>query len=83
MTSVGSYEAKTHLPRLLERVMRGEKILITKHGRPVAMLVPSLTESPKDVKQIVKEMLQFRDHEGPTLAGKATIRELIEEGRRF
>ena len=34
------FEAKTHLPQLLERVSRGEEILITKHGQPVAMLVP-------------------------------------------
>ena len=40
MTTVGSYEAKTHLPQLLDRVARGEKILITRHGQAVAMLVP-------------------------------------------
>jgi prevent-host-death family protein len=83
MTSVGSYEAKTRLPQLLARVMRGEKIVITKHGRPVAMLVPSPPERARDVKQVVKDMLHFRDMEGPTLAGTATIRELIDEGRRF
>lgn len=83
MTSVGCFAAKTHLPALLERVARGEKILITKHGRPVAMLVPSPQQGNRNVKQVVKEMLQFRDRDGPTLGGKATIRELIEEGRRF
>ena len=40
MKSVGSYEAKTHLPRLLDEVEKGERITITKHGRPVAILVP-------------------------------------------
>ena len=40
MESVGAYEAKTHLPRLLERVLRGESLTITRHGRPVARLVP-------------------------------------------
>jgi prevent-host-death family protein len=82
MTSVGSYEAKTHLPQLLERVAKGEKILITKHGQPVAMLVPPPQPTKRDVKQIVKEMLEFRDREGPTL-GDITVRELIEEGRRY
>ena len=38
---VGAYEAKTHLPALLERVQRGEQITITKHGRPIARLVPA------------------------------------------
>jgi hypothetical protein len=34
MTTIGSYEAKTHLPELLERVARGERIMITKRGKP-------------------------------------------------
>ncbi len=40
MDSVGAYEAKTHLPRLLRRVMEGESVTITRHGRPIARLVP-------------------------------------------
>jgi prevent-host-death family protein len=40
MSKIGAYEAKTHLPALLERVARGERITITKHGLPVAQLVP-------------------------------------------
>ena len=39
-SSVGSIEAKTHLPALLARVARGERITITKRGKPVAKLVP-------------------------------------------
>ena len=38
MKTVGSYEAKTHLPRLLDEVAAGETITITKHGVPVATL---------------------------------------------
>ena len=41
MESVGSFEAKTHLPQLLERVAKGEEFTITKHGKPVAKLVPA------------------------------------------
>ena len=40
MVSVGAYEAKTNLSKLLERVIRGEKITITKHGVPLAVLQP-------------------------------------------
>jgi len=40
METVGAYEAKTHLPKLLERVLKGECITITKHGVPVAVLQP-------------------------------------------
>jgi prevent-host-death family protein len=38
--SVGAFEAKTHLSELLQRVEAGEQVTITKHGRPVARLVP-------------------------------------------
>jgi prevent-host-death family protein len=82
MTEVGSFEAKTHLPELLERAAAGEKILITKRGKPVAMLVPPPPEDKKDVRQVVKEMLEYRDRQKRTLGG-ITVRELIEEGRRF
>ncbi|MBW1670479.1 MAG: type II toxin-antitoxin system prevent-host-death family antitoxin, partial [Deltaproteobacteria bacterium] len=40
METVGAYEAKTHLPKLLKRVFKGERITITKHGVPVAELQP-------------------------------------------
>ncbi len=82
-STVGSFEAKTHLPKLLERVARGEKITITKHGKPIAMLVPPPVESTKDIKQLVKEMLEWRDTHGPMLGDDLTVRDLIEEGRRF
>ncbi len=39
-TSVGAFEAKTRLSELLQRVESGEQVTITKHGRPVARLVP-------------------------------------------
>ena len=39
MDEVGAFEAKTHLPKLLDRVERGESVTITRHGRPVAQLV--------------------------------------------
>jgi prevent-host-death family protein len=82
LTSIGFYEARTHLSELLDQVARGKKVLITRHGKPAALLVPPDVESTKDVRQVVREMLEFRDREGPTLGGKVTIRELIEEGRR-
>jgi prevent-host-death family protein len=49
MKTVGAYEAKTHLPKLLERVAEGEKITITKHGVPVATLQPADTSKRKPV----------------------------------
>jgi prevent-host-death family protein len=39
-TTVNVYEAKTHLSKLLERVMNGEQIIIARAGKPVAILMP-------------------------------------------
>ncbi len=81
MEIVGSFEAKTHLPQLLERAARGEEFTITKHGKPVARLVPAVSGTPKpDVRAAVEAMKQFR--KGRSLGG-SSIREMIEEGRRF
>lgn len=82
MTHIGSYQAKTHLPELLERVEHGEKILITRRGIPVAMLTQPPEKVTRDVRQVVEDMLAFRDSRKRT-TGKLTIREMIEEGRRF
>ncbi len=77
---VGAYEAKTHLPQLLERVAKGERITITKHGVPIAVLVPASAREQVDVRAAVEEMKKFR--KGRSLGG-LTIREMVEEGRRF
>ena len=82
MESVGSFEAKTHLPQLLERVAQGEEFTITRHGKPVARLVPAAPAKPKpDVRQVIEELRAFG--KGNTLGEGVTIRDLIEEGRRF
>jgi len=80
MDSVGSFEAKTHLARLLERVSQGEEIIITRHGVPVARLVPANRVSGETVASAIRELRSFRKGR---LLGKLTIRKLIEEGRRF
>jgi prevent-host-death family protein len=83
MTAIGVYDAKTQLPKLLDRVSRGEQFLITKHGRPVAELVPAAVEAAMDVKEVIQQMQEWQEREGPTLGPGLTIRELRKEGRRF
>lgn len=80
MAIVGAFEAKTHLPALLERVQKGEHITITKRGTPVAMLVPPPAPK-KDIRQVIAELKEFR--KGRALPHGMTIRDMIEEGRRF
>lgn len=82
MKSIGSYEAKTHLPRLLDRVAQGESIVITKRGSAVAMLVP-VVSARQNVSKIVRNMLSYRDQHGPKLGKGRTIKQMIDEGRRF
>jgi prevent-host-death family protein len=81
MESVGAYEAKTHLPQLLDRVARGEEIQITRNGRPIARLVPEPTERIDDIRSVIAQIREFR--KGRKLGDDSTIRELVEEGRRF
>jgi prevent-host-death family protein len=79
--TIGAYEAKTHLPRLLDEVARGETITITKHGVPVARLVPPDGARRPDVAETIAALREFRKNVKP-LDG-LTIREMIEEGRRY
>ena len=79
MEKVGAYEAKTHLTQLLERVARGEKITITKHGVPVATLQPADSSKKTPVRDIIDQLKRFRS--GRRLSG-ISIRDMIEEGRR-
>jgi prevent-host-death family protein len=79
MESVGAYEAKTHLSELLKRVARGERIIITRHGSPVAVLIPPDPAQAVDVKTVIEELRAFRKKHR---MGDTSIREMIEEGRR-
>lgn len=77
MTTVGSYQAKTHLARLLEEVEAGGSVTITKHGRPVARLVGVRGAAPQD-PDLVQHFAEVR--RGLTLGMPVTA--AIGEGRR-
>ena len=83
MSTVEVAEAETNLTELLGRVARGERILITDGGRPVAMLVPPEPEARGDVATVVREMFAARDDHGPMLGKGLTVRRMREDGRRF
>jgi prevent-host-death family protein len=83
MTAIGVYEAKTQLPRILERVRRGERFLITKHGRPVAELAPAAKAAAPNLEEIIREMEAWQERKGPILGNDLTIRQLREQGRRY
>lgn len=79
MITVGSYDAKTHLAELLDKVEAGEQVTITRHRRAVARMVPVNPARQQPVSDAIKTMRAFR--QGHKL-GKASLREMIEDGRR-
>lgn len=80
MKEVGSYLAKTHLPQLLEEVARGEIITITRHGVPIAQLVPVSPARRSEPRAVVARARELAA--GSRLEGLA-LKDLIDEGRRL
>ncbi len=80
MKQLGAYEAKTHLSRILDEVEQGESFMISKHGRPVAVLLPAARSAPQlPPGEVIARLRSNRL--GRTL-GDVSIRELIDDGRR-
>lgn len=80
MREIGSFEAKTHLAQLLDAVEAGERILITRHGKPAALLAPPPAARPGTVAQVAERLRAVRAQTRPGAEG---LKDLIEEGRRF
>ncbi|OGQ33477.1 MAG: prevent-host-death protein [Deltaproteobacteria bacterium RIFCSPHIGHO2_12_FULL_43_9] len=80
MKKIGSYQAKTNLPKLLEKVSKGEEFTITKHGVPVAQLIPISRAKRRDMQSSIEKVLKFR---GDRSLGGLNVRDLIKEGRKY
>ncbi|MBV9623154.1 MAG: type II toxin-antitoxin system Phd/YefM family antitoxin [Acidobacteria bacterium] len=78
--TVGAYEAKTHLSKLLEKVEAGEEITITKHGVPVAKLVP--VEEKASAEQRAAAIERIQQLATRLSLGGLKAKDLIKEGRR-
>ena len=79
MNTVGAFEAKTHLSSLLEEVAGGEEILITRHCKPLARLVPVASGGRERRLEAIAHLRSFAM--GRRLNG-LSIRELRDEGHR-
>jgi prevent-host-death family protein len=80
MPEIGVYEAKTHLARLLERVRKGEKFVITRHGRPIALLTPVAEHNAEAVRDALARVRAGRE----ALARKSLrLKDLLEKGERL
>ncbi|MCC6585206.1 MAG: type II toxin-antitoxin system Phd/YefM family antitoxin [Bryobacterales bacterium] len=81
MDTVGAFEAKTHLARLLDRVRNRREATITPNGVPAAVLVPvGQTERKLSHKEIIEGMRDLRKRVRP---GKMSVRDMVNEGRRY
>jgi prevent-host-death family protein len=82
MREIQASEAKTHLPQLLDEVERGETILITRHGRPIARLVPEADRRQAEVNQAIANLRAMR----PSKINKLSLKEILEsrhEGHKY
>lgn len=60
MRHVGAYEAKTHLPRLLDAVAKGETVVISRRGTPVARLVPYAERDADEIRATIERIKALR-----------------------
>jgi len=84
-TEFGVADAKARFSELLARAEAGETIVIRRHGRPVAKLVPARkrASTPEERLKAWEAWEAYRDAHNITLGPDLTIKQLIEEGRRY
>ncbi len=81
MREVQASDAKAHLPSLLDEVERGETLIITRHGKPIARIVPEADRRQADIDQAIDGIKALRRR-----TGKITAEELIaakHEGHKY
>ena len=84
MAKVSAFEAKTHFGELLDRVSRGEEVVITRHDKPVARLVPEGAQRLDDVRRTVaglRELQQRIRRRSKARLSDMEARSAIEQGR--
>ena len=85
MATVTAFEAKTRFGELLERVSKGEEVVITRHDKPVARLIPEGAQRLDEVRRSVQGLrdlqTQIRRRSKARLSARE-VRAAIEEGRR-
>ena len=81
MREIQASEAKTHLPQLLDEVERGETLVITRHGRAVARIVPEAQQRQEEIDQAIEAIKALRNR-----TGKVTLDEILaarHEGHKY
>ncbi|MGD0634077.1 MAG: type II toxin-antitoxin system prevent-host-death family antitoxin [Beijerinckiaceae bacterium] len=81
MREVQASEAKTHLPSLLDEVERGETLIITRHGKPIARIIPETGRRQEEIDRAIDSIKTLRQR-----TGKISIGELLSarhEGHKY
>ena len=80
MQTVAAFDAKTHFSALLVKVENGAQVIITKHGHPVAKIIPFKSSSRESIKNTITAIKEFSKHHN---LGKLNWKDLRDEGRRY
>lgn len=83
MVRIETARLVTELKSVLEQLTKGERFLLTEGGRPVAMIAPPEVDETQEPSEAVRNFKEWRRQSAPTLGEGLTIRQMIEEGRRF
>lgn len=81
MRDIQASEAKTHLPQILDAVERGESVRITRHGRPIARIVPETDRRQVEIDKAIANIRALRQR-----TGKITVEEILSfrhEGHKY
>lgn len=80
-STMGAFEAKTHFSQMLEAVENGEQVIITKHGQPVAKVVPFLVKEDRTLmSEVIAQIEAFSQLH--TLGDDLDWKTLRDEGRK-
>lgn len=79
--SIGAFEAKTHLSSILDKIEKGSQVIITKHGKPVAKLVPISNADRIQLSESIEHLKKFSEKNKLSL-GNLDWKSLRDEGRR-
>ena len=78
--TIGVYDLKTHLSAVLEEVIAGRQVTITRHGHPIAQLTPAASPTREQRRQAIQEIREIAKTAKPLPAG-VTFESLYKEGR--
>ena len=79
MRSIGAYEAKTNLSKILKRVSKGGSVSITRHGAPLAFIIPATKTTEKSVEETIQALHNFSKKHS---LGRLKLKKLISTGRK-